>query len=176
MSGTDLHIPTLVTERLTLRAPRAADFDAFAEFRASRQMAHLGGPIERAPAWGQLAAIAGQWLLRGYGRWIVTLTGEDAPLGIVGIHHPDDWPEAELGWSVFTQAEGRGIAQEAALAARTFAYDTLGWSTIISLIGEANTRSQALARRLGCRPDGTFTHAVYGDMTIWRHPSPGAAA
>ncbi|SFJ35373.1 GNAT family N-acetyltransferase [Jannaschia pohangensis] len=175
MTGTDFHIPTLTTERLTLRAPRLADFDAFADFRASTQMAHLGGPVDRTTAWGQFTALAGQWALRGYGRWIVADRADDAPLGVVGIFHPDDWPEPEIGWSVFAQAEGRGIAQEAARATRAFAYDTLGWSTIISLVSNANSRSIALAERLDCRPDGTFSHAMYGDMTIWRHPAPEAA-
>ena len=165
-------IPTLTTERLTLRAPRASDIDAFAAFRASKQMAHLGGPIDRAAAWHQLTGIAGQWMLRGYGRWIVTLTGDDRPLGLVGLYHPDDWPAPEIGWSVFAEAEGRGIAHEAALAARAFAYDRLGWTTVMSLIADGNTRSIALAKRLGCTADGSFDHATYGAMTIWRHPAP----
>ncbi len=169
-------IPVVTTERLTLRAPKLSDFDAFAAFRASGQMEHLGGPVSRATAWQQLTGLAGQWALRGYGRWIVTLTGEDAPLGVVGIYHPDEWPEPEIGWSVFAEAEGRGIAHEAALATRRFAYGSLGWSTVISLIADGNTRSQALARKLDCREDGTFHSETYGDATIWRHPAPEAAA
>ncbi|MGB3409543.1 MAG: GNAT family N-acetyltransferase [Jannaschia sp.] len=164
-------IPVLTTERLTLRSPRLSDFEAYAAFRASPQMLHLGGPVARDEAWRQLTGLAGQWMLRGYGRWIVTLRGQDAPLGVVGIFHPDGWPEPEIGWSVFTGAEGRGIAHEAALAARAFAYDTLDWSTIVSLVSSENTRSRALARRLGCTPDGVFAHNRYGDLTIWRHPS-----
>lgn len=169
-------IPTLTAGRLTLRPPRLSDFDAFAAFRAGPQMAHLGGPEDRATAWHHLTAIAGQWALRGYGRWIVTLTGADAPLGVVGLHHPDDWPEAELGWSVFAEAQGRGIAHEAALAARDHAYGALGRTTLVSLIAEGNVRSEALARRLGARPDGAFHHAKYGAMTVWRHPAPASGA
>lgn len=165
-------IPVLTTERLTLRGPRLSDFDDYAAFRASAQMEHLGGPVSREMAWHQLTGIAGQWSLRGYGRWIVTLTGEDEPMGVVGLFHPMDWPAPEIGWSVFARAEGRGIAAEAALAARRHAYETLGWTTVISLIGTGNTLSQALARRLDCREDGRFSHATYGEMTIWRHPAP----
>ena len=169
-------IPSLTTERLTLRAPKLSDFDAFAAFRASAPMEHLGGPVSRDAAWQQLCGIAGQWVLRGYGRWIVALTEGDTPVGVVGIYHPDDWPEPEIGWSVFAEAEGKGIAHEAARATRRFAYDTLGWATIISLIADGNVRSQALARRMGCREDGRFSHATYGDMTIWRHPAPEETA
>lgn len=165
-------IPTLTTERLTLRAPKLSDFDAYADFRASAQMAHLGGPGDRAAAWRHLTGIAGQWLLRGYGRWIVAASESDRPLGVVGLHYPVDWPEPEIAWALFTEAEGRGIAHEAARAARRHAYGTLGWTTAISLIAEENTRSQALARRLGCRPEAPFRHAAHGEMTIWRHPAP----
>ncbi|MBF9035387.1 GNAT family N-acetyltransferase [Rhodobacterales bacterium HKCCE2091] len=168
-------IPTLTTERLTMRAPRLSDFDTYAEFRASDRASFVGGPNTRREAWQQICAIAGQWALRGYGRWLVADRETDAPLGVVGIHHPEEWPEAEIGWSMFAAGEGRGLAQEAALASRRYAYETLGRTTIISLIDPANTRSVALGRRMGCRPDGTFEHEVFGTMHVWRHPGPGEA-
>ena len=40
----------------------------------------------------------------------------DEPFGVVGIYHPLDWPEPEIGWSLYANAEGRGIGYEAALA------------------------------------------------------------
>lgn len=55
---------------------------------------------------------------------------------------------------------------------RSYAYETLGWSTVISLIGTANRRSIALAKRMDARLDGTFRHDIYGDMLIYRHPTP----
>jgi ribosomal-protein-alanine N-acetyltransferase len=176
MIASSAQIPVLSTERLTLRAPCLDDFEAFAEFRASDRARFVGWPNPRAEAWKQFCAMAGQWMLRGYGRWIVTETGNDTPLGVVGLHHPDDWPEPEIAWSMFAGSEGRGYAHEAALAARRFAYDTLGWRTAISMIDPANTRSAALAARMGCRPDGTFSHAVLGTVHIQRHPAPSEVA
>lgn len=165
-------IPVLVTERLTLRGPRLSDFDAYAAMRAEERMSFVGGPQTRIQAWNHMAGLAGQWLLRGYGRWIVTETGDDTLLGIVGIFHPDYWPEPEIGWTLSAAGEGRGIAREAASATRGYAYGTLGWTTIVSMIAEGNVRSQALARSLGCRPDGTFRSEALGEATIWRHPGP----
>lgn len=165
-------IPVLTTERLTLRAAEMRDFEVYAAFRMSDRAKTVGGPYTYDEAFQQLCAINGQWTLRGYGRWMVADRATDAPLGIVGIYHPTDWPEAELAWSMFESGEGRGLAQEAALAARAYAYDTLGWSTVISMIDPSNTRSVALAQRLGCAPGEGYDHPTLGHMHIWRHPGP----
>lgn len=169
-----VRIPTLQTERLTLRAPKASDLDAHAEFRASDRASMVGGPNTRAWSFDHLCGIIGHWQMRGYGRWIVADKVTDEPLGVVGLYFPEDWPEPEIGWSVYAKGEGRSIAYEAALATRAYAYDVLGFHTVISLIRADNVRSQALARRMGCRYDGDFHHATYGAMGIWRHKGPGA--
>ncbi|MDB5658757.1 MAG: N-acetyltransferase, partial [Cypionkella sp.] len=70
------------------------------------------------------------------------------------------------------EAEGRGLAYEAALAARAHAYTALGWKTAISLIAAENLRSKALAQRMGCSLDGEFIHETFGVSQIWRHPAP----
>jgi RimJ/RimL family protein N-acetyltransferase len=171
---TPIAIPTLETATLRLRAPMASDFPVYAAFRGSERARILGGPYAPDVAFEQMAALIGHWHLRGYGRWMVADKATDAPLGVVGPFFPVDWPEPEIAWSVFDGAEGRGVAFEAASAARRFAYEALGWTTAISLIDPANARSVRLAERLGARPDGVFQHAHYGAMTVWRHPAKGA--
>ncbi|WP_239031856.1 GNAT family N-acetyltransferase [Paroceanicella profunda] len=168
-------IPVLETEHLRLRAPMLSDFGAYAAFRASERSRIVGGPYSEWSSFSDFSAMIGHWALRGFGRWMVADRTSDAPLGVVGPFMPYGWPEPEIAWTVFDGAEGRGVAHEAALAARSFAYQTLGWKTAISMIVAENTRSQALARRLGATPDGTFRHAEFGDFTIWRHPGPEEA-
>ncbi|SPF77468.1 GNAT family N-acetyltransferase [Pseudoprimorskyibacter insulae] len=168
---TEIRIPTLETDRLILRAPRMEDFEAYAEFSASDRSKGVGGPYNRAQAFARMGELIGHWHLRGYGRWMLECKETGAPVGTVGIFHPEGWPEPEIGWTVFAAAEGKGIAYEAALRTRQFAYDVLGWSTIISACMPHNTRSIALAKRLGCSADGTFEHEVVGPHLIWRHPS-----
>jgi len=169
-------IPVLETERLRLRAPRLDDFEAYAAFRASPRARHVGGPYPRETAWDQFCSLAGHWQLRGYGRWIVADRPSDAALGIVGPFFPEVWPGPELAWSMFDGAEGKGYAQEAALAARAYAYGTLGWTSAISVIAPENTRSVALARRMGARADGIWDHPSLGLLHIWRHPAPHEVA
>lgn len=170
-------VPVLETERLILRAPVAGDFDTMAEFAASDRARFVGGPSPRHLAWRGFCAIAGHWAMRGFSMFVFADKRTGAPLGVSGPWFPEGWPEPEIGWTLWApQAEGKGYAFEAATATRAFAYDVLGWPTAISLIHIDNARSAALARRMGCVPDGVFTHDQFGQSTIWRHPSPEVLA
>lgn len=169
---TRLHIPTLLTERFCLRAPVASDLPAYTEFCGSARASFVGGPYTEWQAHERLAAIVGHWQLHGFGRWLVADRATDEPLGIVGLMHPPDWPEPEIAWSVFRAAEGRGVAHEAAARARAYAYDTLGWTRVISCTAPGNTRSIALARRMGAVHETDFDHPEIGPLQIWRHLSP----
>ncbi|MFT7593132.1 MAG: RimJ/RimL family protein N-acetyltransferase [Paracoccaceae bacterium] len=169
-------IPTLETQRLTLRPPQMSDFDAYADFRASPRSVGVGGPYTSGQSFGQLGELIGHWSLRGFGRWMVADRSTDAPLGVVGLMYPTDWPEPEIAWSVFAAAEGKGIAQEAAQATRSYAYDVLGWTTVISCIVPDNTRSITLAQRMGAIQEPGFRHPEHGEMQVWRHLSPDQIA
>ena len=173
----DFRIPEIETERLRLRLPRMDDLPAHAEFRASDRSKGVGGPYDYPSSFHHLAGIIGQWQLRGYSRWMVTDKTTDEPFGIVGIYHPEDWPEPEIGWSLYANGEGKGIALEAALATRDYVYKNLGWTRIVSLIMDDNDRSIRLAERLGCVQEGApFEHPELGTLNIWVHPAPGATA
>ena len=166
-------IPVIETERLRLRGPKTTDFEAMAGFLASPRSTHVGGPVSRAQAWRSFGHLTGHWLHRGYSMFVLADKTTDDAIGMAGPWFPEGWPEPEIGWSIWApEAEGKGLAHEAALASRRFAYDSLGWKTAISLIAENNHRSQALAHRMGCTRDGSFVHETFGASQIWRHPAP----
>jgi len=169
-------IPTLETERLIMREPREADVKAEAKFFATDRSKFVGGPLSEANVWRAIAMLIGHWHMRGYGFWGVEDKETGEYFGHVGLWNPGGWPEPEVGWTVMENAEGKGIAFEAAQAARTHAYNALGWKTAISLIDPANTRSAKLAERMGCVFEYDFEHETFGPMHVWRHPSPEQVA
>ena len=169
-------IPILTTARLTLRAPAEQDFDTFAEFFASERAQFVGGPATREQSWRMLATELGHWHLRGFGRWAVEETATGAFAGIIGNWYPLGWPEPEIGWDLMNGFEGRGYATEAALAALTHAYQRLNWKTAVSLVSPPNDGSRRVAKRMGAKREGMFTHERHGPLEIWRHLSPADLA
>jgi RimJ/RimL family protein N-acetyltransferase len=144
-------VPTLTTDRLTLRAWRDDDLDAYAAITADPEvMRFMGGPLDRVDTWRQMAVFAGHWELRGYGLWVVERAGE--LIGRVGLLKPEGWPGLEVGWLLGRHAWGHGYATEAARASVEYAWRELGAQELISLIAPDNTPSQRVAQRLGMRP------------------------
>lgn len=166
--------PTLHTDRLTLRMPVLADFGHHAAFHASSRSVHEGGPHDRQTAWRIWASDVALWPLRGYGPFGVEDRETGAYLGEVGIFHGEGYPAPELGWFVVPQAEGRGIALEAARAVLGWVAATFDWPHITNIIDPANTRSIALGLRLGGVIDPTLPGIDPGDVVI-RHDLKGAA-
>lgn len=169
--------PSLETERLILRAPKPSDTEAFMAFYATDRSEFTGGPKTAREAWNFFGTEIGHWVMNGFGMFVVTLKGDDTPLGIVGHWYPHGWAEKEVGWVLFDQAyEGKGFAQEAAQACIAYAFETLGWTTVVSYIAPENTASVKLAERLGAVLDGDAPKpATSNPCLIYRHPKPEAA-
>lgn len=167
------HIPTLETERLTFRAPVAADFEAFKAFALSERATFVGGGPDKdvGYAWRVLATITGHWHLRGFGCFAVVRKDTGGVVGTMGPWRPEPYPENEFSWTVWDEtAEGKGFAFEAMTAIRRYAYSDLGWTTAVSNIDATNTRSVALATRLGCVIDAD-ARGPHPDDVVYRHPS-----
>ncbi|WP_300033578.1 GNAT family N-acetyltransferase [uncultured Roseobacter sp.] len=167
--GLQEKLPTLRTARLILRAPRVTDFDTFAQIACSERGRYLDGPMTREDAWTDFAQMTSTWLLHGHGIWTIGYQGSIAGFVLLGFE-PGDM-EPELGFVLTAAAEGQGLATEAAAAARTHAFETLGWSTLVSYIDPANTRAQATARRLGAHQDD-----MQDDAQVWRCNNGGHVA
>jgi RimJ/RimL family protein N-acetyltransferase len=142
-------VPGIATARLSLRAPRIEDFDAYAEIVTTERGVHVGGPMTREEAWLDFAQMVAGWLLRGHGVWSVERREDGRLLGFVLIGFEPGDLEPELGFLFRAEAEGRGYAHEAGSAARGFAFATLGLPRVVSYVAPENSRSIRLVERLG---------------------------
>lgn len=150
-------LPTFATERLILRAPKVEDFEAYAEITCSARGQFMGGPLSREDAWADFCNATANWILHGHGLWTIGHAGDVAGFVLLGFEPGD--AEPELGFFLRATYEGQGIASEAAETLRDHAFDTLGWTTLVSYIDPRNTRSARLAERLGARRAGTLSDA-----------------
>ncbi|SPF77465.1 GNAT family N-acetyltransferase [Pseudoprimorskyibacter insulae] len=166
----------LETERMILRTPLESDFAAVAAFAASPRTQYMGGvTTDEFQQWRGFLSVFGHWTLRGYGFFTLVEKGTGALLGRVGLVNHIMWPEPELGWHTFEAAEGKGYAFEAAMAVRDWAWRELGLGPLISQIHPDNTRSRALAERMGAVLEQE-TELLGSPCLVYRHPDPRGAA
>jgi RimJ/RimL family protein N-acetyltransferase len=170
--------PILETDRLILRAPGPQDWPQAQAFLQAPRSTFIrdGQALDDGKCWRAFCHIVGSWVARGYGSFVITLKGSDTAIGLTGPWHPIEWPEREIGWTLWAdEAEGRGIAFEAASAARDHAFRDLGWDTAVSYIDVGNARSIALAKRLGATLDPEAAFPGDAPCVVYRHHA-GASA
>jgi RimJ/RimL family protein N-acetyltransferase len=161
-------IPTLTTPRLTLRPMRAEDWDAYHCLMASTRSIYMGGPFSPSAAWGMFCADHAQWSLFGCGALMIEDRDNGDCLGQVGINAGPLFPEYEMGWLLYPEAEGKGFAYEAASALRTWGRDSRNLDTLVSYIDPRNERSARLAERLGATLDPQAQRPDPSDL-VYRH-------
>ena len=163
--------PLIRTANLRLRPYREADMEPLWDFFQSPRAQWVSAPKNRSHFWYGFASEAGSWDLMGWGGWsIETADGDYA--GQVAVTQPPHFAELELGWILLEGFEGRGIAHEAAIAARNWAFRDFEADTLVSYISRDNARSIALAERLGAvRDDDAIRHS--DEDVVYRHPRPG---
>ena len=171
---TTIEIPTLQTERLVLRAFRAADWDRFAMMECNPEVRRYrgGNLLSREEAWTSMQILLGQWALRGYGVFALAERSSGRFVGFAGVLHPADWPEPELAYALDEAFWGQGYAVEAAAAARDWAFSHCDMERLASFILPDNTRSVRVAQTLGAVREGTV--ALRGFVAEWWvHRRPG---
>ena len=112
----------------------------------------------------------------GYGLWALEVAETGAFIGFTGlIRHTFEahfTPAVEVGWRLAVDAWGHGYATEAARASLAYGFDRLGLAEIVSMTIPANTRSQAVMRRIGMTrdPADDFDHPrLKADDRMRRH-------
>jgi ribosomal-protein-alanine N-acetyltransferase len=146
------------TERLVMRGWRATDREPFAELNADPEvMEHFPERLTREQSDAFVDRIQAGFDERGWGLWALEVDG--AFIGYTGLQ-PVSFdahftPAVEIGWRLARGAWGHGYASEAARAAAAFAFAELELELdeLVSFTTTANTRSQAVMRRIGMTHD-----------------------
>jgi RimJ/RimL family protein N-acetyltransferase len=161
--------PLIKTARLLLRPYRLEDFPHLLALYETERAAFIGGRLSPRQVWDGFMNCVGQWDILGFGGWAVQEQASGALVGDVAVHRPVDYPEIELGWLLFDGFEGRGYAQEAAEAARNWAFTGPRLSSIVSYIDRDNARSIRLAERLGATLDTQAPTPNNDPCFVYRH-------
>ncbi|WP_172292271.1 GNAT family N-acetyltransferase [Pseudoruegeria sp. HB172150] len=167
----------LETERLILRAPEPIDYPVWEAFFLTDRATFIGGGPEhdKGRAWRAFCSLMGHWLMNGCGVFAMIDRDSGAVLGSCGPWFPSLWPEREIGWTVWDPAaEGKGYMAEAATAIIAHVFNDLRWDTAVSYIDPKNTRSMALAERLGATVDANAVSPFDDGTLVYRHPAPDA--
>ena len=153
----------LATGRLILRPPAAGDADdVLAAVTASYRQLHRWMEWARGPYGIDQARrfCADARAAFDDGRdfnALMTLADDDTVIGTVSILLRDEAvPRFELGYWLHTGYTGRGYATEAARAMTRLAFEEGGGRRVEARIDERNTRSRAVAERLGYELEGTL--------------------
>lgn len=109
-----------------------------------------------------------QWGWFGAGAVMIEERETGRCIGQVGINSGPLFPEQEMGWLVYPEAEARGSVFEAAYALRDWARDVRGLPTLVSYVDPENRRSRRLAERLGAAIDPDTARPDPTDL-VYRH-------
>jgi hypothetical protein len=167
VTGTTLHIPTLETERLILRAPRREDFAAYEAFMLSPR-SHVADATPR-KVWHLFATEFFGWCLEGAGHWVIERR-DGIVIGVTGISHPSYYPEPEMGWALYDGYEGAGLRDRGGQARPATGRAAPSLTGQLHACG-SNTRSVAVAERLGAgsRPGRPHPTDVDAPRRVYRH-------
>jgi RimJ/RimL family protein N-acetyltransferase len=168
-------VPVVTTDRLTLRAPRIEDFDAYAAIFTSDRAVFMDGPYDHESAWLDFCEAVASWVLRGVGLYTIARTDTAEVVGFLFLWQEFGDPEPEIGWVLTESAEGKGYATEAAAAVLPMALSQFGPGGLVSYIDDGNVASARVAERLGGTRD-LAAEARHGlGCQIWRYGAKGAA-
>jgi len=157
----------LITPLLRLRRWRGEDAEAMAAINRDPEVTRfLNRPVDDLAVQTFFGVVTDHWNEHGFGFYAIeSEPGSDGRfIGFVGVAYPTFLPDLarrpELGWRLASDTWGRGLATEAAAAARDDAFHRLALSELISIIHPENRRSRRLATKLGMTVQRQIDHPV----------------
>jgi RimJ/RimL family protein N-acetyltransferase len=146
----------LRTARLRLTPVNGADLADLAAIKADPRVfaVMLGGVRGIAETQQELARDVRAWGENGFGIWAVREA--DRFVGITGLEHRPDGRGVALRFALWPEAQGRGLAREAAGAALRFGHDEAGLARIVAVARAGNFASRMVLGGIGMTACDSF--------------------
>jgi RimJ/RimL family protein N-acetyltransferase len=150
---------TLRTARLVLTPVGGADLADLRAIKADPRVFAilLGGVRNAADTADDLARDVVAWGANGYGMWAVREAEDRRFMGITGLEDRPDGRGVALRFALWPEAQGRGLAREAAGAALRFGHDQARLRRIVAVARETNFASRTVLGSIGMVPCEEFT-------------------
>lgn len=150
----------LESERLILRRFAHPDLAPFLAYRNDPEVARYQG-------WESCTEREALDLIRGMGssepgtpgewfQFAVELKGDGVLIGDCALKTEEDGRQAEVGFTLSRERQGKGYASEAVSCLLDYAFGALGLHRVVAITDQENEPSSALLERLGMRREGHF--------------------
>jgi RimJ/RimL family protein N-acetyltransferase len=151
----------LRTARLVLTPVGGSDLADLRAMKADPRVfaIMLGGVRSSQQTAEELADDIVAWGANGFGTWTIREAGRF--LGITGLERRPDGRGIALRFALWPEAQGRGLAREAASAALRFGHRQAGLSRIVAVAREDNFASRMVLGGIGMTECGSFLQLGY---------------
>ncbi len=116
-----------------------------------RVMANLGGLRDDDESLAYLERNLEHWDRYGFGIWIVTTPDREVVVGRACVRHLDvaGAPEVEIGYALYPDWWGQGLATEIATKCVDIGRDRLGLDTVVAITRPTNQASRHVMQKVG---------------------------
>ena len=151
----------LRTARLVLSPVNGSDLADLLTFKDDPSVfaVMLGGVRTNAQTVDDLARDVTNWGRFGFGIWAIREAGRF--VGITGLEHRPDDRGVALRFALSHDAQGRGLAREAAYAALRFGHERANLPSIIAVARQSNFGSRMVLGSIGMREVSMFEQHGY---------------
>ena len=154
---------TLLTARLILTPIGGADLADLRALKADPRVfaVMLGGVRSWAQTAVELAGDVVFWGAHGYGIWAVRERVGNAFMGITGLRDRPDGRGVALRFALWPEAQGRGLAREAAFAALRYGHEQASLPRVVAVARASNFASRTVLGAIGMTECDTFTQGGF---------------
>jgi len=154
---------TVRTARLALTPVSGGDLPDLIALKADPRVfaVMLGGVRSAAQTVDELARDVACWGANGWGMWTARARDDGGFVGLTGFMHRPDGRGVALRFALWPEAQGQGLAREAAGAALRYGHEQAGLPRIVAVARASNFASRMVLGGIGMIEAEQFEQGGY---------------